>query len=690
MRYILILLLLVGTAYGQSQPTSAKTRFVNGLYMGTKLDSYFAAADSNALYWRADSVVMAKYKGTARELAFASALSGYVDLTTNQTIGGIKTFTKPLIVQNQRIKSDFATNLFIGDQAGENNNPLSSTQGRQNTFIGPLAAANNTTGYAMTAIGYGAAFNNITGDRSTFLGYQSGYRNTIGKYLTAVGVDAGYRNSGDDNMYMGVHVGFNASNPDSISGAANIIIGNETANFASSINNNTIIGHNVAHDLTTGDDLTYLGYQSSFKNTIGSRNTNIGSQAAYTNTEGSDNNHFGYRSGFLSLNNGVTAAFGNYSLYRNSGIGNSAFGHDAGDSLITGSYNTFLGFRAGHGTSQKQDANFSIAIGNNSYTTKSNQAVLGSTGIFETVLRGKVLIGTEDNNNVDDFQIRGSQSLFNTPALAVAADTFLVKKAGGQINYRTASQVRTDIGAASASSLLDYVTIAGVQTITGKKTLTDTLFGVIGQFNGTVEAAFFAAKGIAGGWDRSHFFRGSAGTNRGGYGAFGGDDALEYYYIGQAFNDNIARFNPSTKLTTLYGRLTTDSSISASKIIGTSATPSISGGSATYIGTGASTSVSGNDMAGVATLVTGTGCGATGASNQNAFTITFSSAYSSAPVVIIQAMQRGGLTSTDAPSMNFFLRRDSVGTTGFTVYLPLGITLTDSTTYEITYHVIGK
>jgi len=78
MKRILILIIgLIGVAQAQYAPTSAKSRFVNGLALGTKLDSYFNAADSNAIYWRADSVVMAKYKGAARALAFASALGSY-------------------------------------------------------------------------------------------------------------------------------------------------------------------------------------------------------------------------------------------------------------------------------------------------------------------------------------------------------------------------------------------------------------------------------------------------------------------------------------------------------------------------------------------------------------------------------------------------------------------------------------
>lgn len=87
----IILLGLIGIAYGQSNPTSAKTRFVNGLYVGTKLDAYFNSADSNAIYWRADSVVMAKYKGTARALAFSGDLAPYKLIADTFFTGGYTT-----------------------------------------------------------------------------------------------------------------------------------------------------------------------------------------------------------------------------------------------------------------------------------------------------------------------------------------------------------------------------------------------------------------------------------------------------------------------------------------------------------------------------------------------------------------------------------------------------------------------
>lgn len=76
-RIILIFLGLFSLAYGQFSNTGAKTRFVNGISLGTKLDAYYNSADSNAIYWRADSVLRAKYRGTARSLAFQGDTTGF-------------------------------------------------------------------------------------------------------------------------------------------------------------------------------------------------------------------------------------------------------------------------------------------------------------------------------------------------------------------------------------------------------------------------------------------------------------------------------------------------------------------------------------------------------------------------------------------------------------------------------------
>ena len=79
MRYILILLLFIsGAAMGQYAPTSAKTKFVNGLSIGSKDSTYFTnAGDTVVLYIGMDSAVYTRYKVFHRKLAFDGSLSSY-------------------------------------------------------------------------------------------------------------------------------------------------------------------------------------------------------------------------------------------------------------------------------------------------------------------------------------------------------------------------------------------------------------------------------------------------------------------------------------------------------------------------------------------------------------------------------------------------------------------------------------
>lgn len=75
MKHILFALLLFsGVASAQFTPTGSKTRFVNGIGLGSKIDAAFGTADSLVLYTKLDSTLMFKYKGTARALAYANQL----------------------------------------------------------------------------------------------------------------------------------------------------------------------------------------------------------------------------------------------------------------------------------------------------------------------------------------------------------------------------------------------------------------------------------------------------------------------------------------------------------------------------------------------------------------------------------------------------------------------------------------
>jgi hypothetical protein len=78
MRYILILLLFIsGAASAQFAPTSAKTKFSNGIAIGSKDTSAFSAADTMVLTIARDSVMYYKYRGVWRPIATGGNLNNY-------------------------------------------------------------------------------------------------------------------------------------------------------------------------------------------------------------------------------------------------------------------------------------------------------------------------------------------------------------------------------------------------------------------------------------------------------------------------------------------------------------------------------------------------------------------------------------------------------------------------------------
>jgi hypothetical protein len=424
-------------ASAQYQPTGSKTRFVNGIGLGTKSDAAFGTVDSLVLYAKADSTLMFKYKGTARALAYAvsggylpiSDTSGMltpyqraynaVTIAGTQTITGAKTFSDSIIVKKLVIAnggiiyshfySDYQSNVFVGLNSGANNTPISTTQGRQNSFFGTNAGYRNTTGYAIDNFGYNAGYNNTTGTRKVNIGYQSGYLCDTCQYVTNVGTDAGYNNMANDQIFIGFHTAKPVDTTKRISGNRHINIGNENATRLEGGYDDVVIGHTAANSLRNGYSNAVLGNYAATTGRDFYKSAIFGHEAADSIQDDYLLSHFGYRNGYSARGTYANSSFGAYGLYRNkTGAGHSTLGYQSGGRLTGGYYSTFIGYDAGNSTSQKVDANFSIAIGEGSYTTKDGQAVIGSTNITETLLRGKVLVNTETNNNVDALQINGS------------------------------------------------------------------------------------------------------------------------------------------------------------------------------------------------------------------------------------------------------------------------------------------
>jgi hypothetical protein len=162
---------------------------------------------SGAASWVTPSTTATAYSGTlpVANGGTGSATQNFVDLTTDQTVAGAKTFSSDLTVNGLTIgkgAGSIAYNTAIGvnalnsnttglDNTANGNGALqSNTEGNQNTANGYIAMIANTTGSLNTANGIGALQSNQTGSNNTAIG---SYANVGGVDLinaTAIGSNA--------------------------------------------------------------------------------------------------------------------------------------------------------------------------------------------------------------------------------------------------------------------------------------------------------------------------------------------------------------------------------------------------------------------------------------------------------------------------------------------------------------------
>ena len=260
-----------------------------------------------------------------------SATQNFVDLITNQTVGGAKTFSGNLSLPSLTMSGNLtlpATTATTGIiKSGLN--ALIHTYGSYNFFAGIYAGNLTMTGANNTASGYQSLFSNTTGNANTASGTSALSSNTTGFFNTASGTSALYSNT------TGV---FNTA-----SGTNALHVSNASYNTAS--------GADALQSNTTGSNNTASGAYALSSNTTGEYNTASGTSALSSNTTGSNN---------------------------------TALGFQAGDSYQTGSTNTFIGASSDAGVDGLTNA---TAIGANAIVSQSNSLVLGSVGT-------KVGIGT--------------------------------------------------------------------------------------------------------------------------------------------------------------------------------------------------------------------------------------------------------------------------------------------------------
>lgn len=160
-----------------------------------------AGSVSGILKANGSGVVSAAVAGT--DYVAPSALSGYVDLTNAQTVGGTKTFTSPINVTNQNINLSNAYYL-AGKLTNGTNITLIGMNGSDKVSIDPngygtvLGGTLNGTSLSMSG---GGSFggNVLLGSGSA----SGSYRLTVNGDASSVASGAIFRANGTDVMYFG-------------------------------------------------------------------------------------------------------------------------------------------------------------------------------------------------------------------------------------------------------------------------------------------------------------------------------------------------------------------------------------------------------------------------------------------------------------------------------------------------------
>jgi predicted small secreted protein len=215
----------VGLGYGTTQNISANA--VSGGVAGAML--YQTAANTTGFTTAGTAGQILTSTGTTAPswtstLPIANGGTGsgtknFIDLSTAQTIDGVKTFTTSIV----------SNTIPIGKGAG---------QGNENTAVG-VNALGTGTGERNTAVGANAM--------SNFIG-TSFKNNTSMGYNNLSGLTTGYGNTSMGAEAMAT-IG---------TGGDNTAIGNQTLRIATS-SNNTVLGASAGNTITTGSGNTMIG-----------------------------------------------------------------------------------------------------------------------------------------------------------------------------------------------------------------------------------------------------------------------------------------------------------------------------------------------------------------------------------------------------------------------------------------------
>ena len=372
-----------------------------------------------------------------------SATQNFVDLTTDQTIDGVKNFSSDVhantITASSYIIPSGASSQFLkADGSTDNNTYLTSID----VSAGYLPLTGGTLTGSIT--GTGATFNNdvIMGENTSrslpslkLVGYADPgttgggglelgdggavnmriYRtesnnfniSTAGSLNPYLGINADNYDPGytlDINGTLGVKNNTTMEGTLNVTGATTLtkdlnvnglVIGKgagqndqNTAIGANALGSgtgtrNTAVGFNTMgnYNGTSFDNNSGVGYSNMSGLTSGQQNTSLGAEAMISLTTGSYNTSIGAQT-----------------FFNNTGNENTALGYRSGSTLATGSQNTLIGSQADVSSGSLTNA---TAIGNQSMVTADNSIQLGNTDVISVKTSGSLTAGSITYPNTD-------------------------------------------------------------------------------------------------------------------------------------------------------------------------------------------------------------------------------------------------------------------------------------------------
>lgn len=190
---------------------------------------------------------------------------------------------------------------------------------------------------------------------------------------------------------------------DMTEGQQAVSVGTFSSAYVKKAKNTAVYGVDAATCQAEHEDIVAIGTQAlhgddTLKDGKVYRVVAIGTQAA---REGK-NLQFSVIVGPYARANGTAGdletALGYQSLINSIGNANTASGGNSGVGLFAGNGNSFYGAGAGSNVLQKNDASGSMALGRDSFTTKDNQIVIGTTTQTETITNGHVHPNLDNTN----------------------------------------------------------------------------------------------------------------------------------------------------------------------------------------------------------------------------------------------------------------------------------------------------